>query len=420
MAERRTIGQILMGFGRITEEDVARALQYQQQNGGYFGEALLALEMVTQEELEWSLASQFDLPYVFPDADSIDLDAASLVTPEWALANLTLPIMKTPTSATVIVDSPIKTGAVDELQRRSGLRIELALASAGKIRELIRQVYARIGAADEEADSPAPIDLADFVALALENGSSRFGVSVRGLRATGWYEDRGATRRRTLTSTWQEEIDRIVSPAPSEQTIGTDRAAWSGMVASRGLNYAIEASFMNSPTGKEYLFTRVEEWAKIHERFPPPSSNVLSEVKLLVRSGSARFALTTSPADEAREVLPFLPHLFFDSSWRSVHLVSEEQQLEDIFLATIPKEAKGRREALAALKPFRFDAVTAGLDGPLGDWIEEVLGVGRVTFIPCSSDADRKVAEKAGVQWELQARRGEGGKLDWSLLPLRF
>jgi len=39
MAERRTIGQILMGFGRINEEDVGRALEHQRENGGYFGEA---------------------------------------------------------------------------------------------------------------------------------------------------------------------------------------------------------------------------------------------------------------------------------------------------------------------------------------------------------------------------------------------
>lgn len=34
MAERRTIGQILMGFGRISEEDVEKALEHQQEAGG--------------------------------------------------------------------------------------------------------------------------------------------------------------------------------------------------------------------------------------------------------------------------------------------------------------------------------------------------------------------------------------------------
>lgn len=80
MAERRTIGQILMGFGRISEEDVEKALEHQEEAGGYFGEALLAMGFVSQDELEWALASQFDLPYIFPEADSIDPEAAALVS----------------------------------------------------------------------------------------------------------------------------------------------------------------------------------------------------------------------------------------------------------------------------------------------------------------------------------------------------
>jgi len=52
MSERRTIGQILMSFGRISEADAARALEYQRDHGGYFGEALLGLGLVSQEELE--------------------------------------------------------------------------------------------------------------------------------------------------------------------------------------------------------------------------------------------------------------------------------------------------------------------------------------------------------------------------------
>ena len=72
MGERRTLGDILVSLGRVTEDDVATALAFQREHGGYFGEALLACGLLTRDELEWGLASQFDLPYVFPDADAID------------------------------------------------------------------------------------------------------------------------------------------------------------------------------------------------------------------------------------------------------------------------------------------------------------------------------------------------------------
>ena len=152
MTERGTIGSILMSAGRISEEEVARALAYQRDHGGYFGEALIACGLVSEAELEWGLASQADLPFVFPDAASVDYRAASMVSPEWALANLTLPILRTDEKLTVIVESPIKTKAVDELRARTDLEIDLALASPSKIRELIREIYARASAADESGN----------------------------------------------------------------------------------------------------------------------------------------------------------------------------------------------------------------------------------------------------------------------------
>ena len=52
MTERGSIGSILMSAGRITEEDVARALAYQRDHGGFFGEALIACDLVSEGELE--------------------------------------------------------------------------------------------------------------------------------------------------------------------------------------------------------------------------------------------------------------------------------------------------------------------------------------------------------------------------------
>ena len=70
---QRTIGEILKGLGRINEEDIETALEYQREHGGFFGAALVASGIVSEEEIEFGLASQFDLPYVFPDAEAVDL-----------------------------------------------------------------------------------------------------------------------------------------------------------------------------------------------------------------------------------------------------------------------------------------------------------------------------------------------------------
>ncbi|HUP53258.1 MAG TPA: hypothetical protein VM198_12325, partial [Longimicrobiales bacterium] len=237
------IGDILMDSGRISKEDVATALEYQREHGGFFGEAMVACGLLSEGEVEWGLASQYDLPYVFPEAEAVAYEAASLVSPEWALANLTLPIMKTDESLTVILDSPLKTKPVEELRARTQLRIELALASPSRIRELIREVYARGSAADERVTGSA-VELSRSLDRVLEVAAARFGVSARGRRAWVWWDDAGTIRRRPLVGDWFAELEQVLDPSPERATNGQRRAEWSAQLSRAGIVTAVDVRFL--------------------------------------------------------------------------------------------------------------------------------------------------------------------------------
>ena len=75
---RRPLGAMLLESGRITEDDVERVLAYQRAHGGFFGQALVALGILTREETDWALANHFDLPFIFPNAEAVDPDVAHL------------------------------------------------------------------------------------------------------------------------------------------------------------------------------------------------------------------------------------------------------------------------------------------------------------------------------------------------------
>lgn len=418
MAERRTIGQILMSFGRIDEEDVARALEYQRDHGGYFGEALLAMGFVSQEELEWGLASQFDLPYVFPEADTIDPEAAALVSPEWALAHLTLPIMKTHDTLTVVVDSPIKTEAVDQLAARTDHKIELALASAGKIRELIRQVYARAAAA-ETGEKPTPVSMQTAFSLVLEAGSNRFGISTRGHRSWFWYDDGGTIRRRPLEGVWTEELDQLVSPEPSQQIGSRARVTFNAHVNRDGMVTPMEVRYLSDESGHEYLFRPVHEKNILQARFPPPAPGILSEIRMLARSGSARFVVTTDPQKLGHEILPHLPTLLLDPSWRAIYIHAADQEAaEESFSLIMPNDPEEWASELETLRAFHFDVVTVDLTGNAEEWTASALDVAAVAFLLWHEQDDRRAAYDAGIRWELRIEEDEGDRLEWTLEPL--
>ena len=419
MAERRTIGQILLSFGRISAAEAERALEYQRDHGGYFGEALLALGVLSQDELEWGLASQFDLPYVFPDADSVDPEAVALVSPEWALAHLILPIMRTADTLTVIVDSPLKTDAVDELAARTDLKIQLALAGSGKIRELIRQVFARATARDE-GERPEPVILADAITLALNAAAARFGISTRKARSWFWYDDAGTIRRRPLEGVWGPDLDRLMEPAASAEIKGKERARWTGRMARNGIVTPTEVRYLADETGAELLFRPVQEKSVLHERFPPPPPGILSEIRLLSRSGSARFIVTANPEALGHDALPHLPYLLLDPSWRSIYVNADEQKAAgEAFSIQMPKDPEKWAAELETLRAFHFDVVTVDLTGNAENWASSARDVASVAFLLWPNGADRRPIWEAGIRWELHLEM-DGARLNWTLEPLHF
>lgn len=418
MSERRTIGQILMNLGRISEDDVGRALEHQRDHGGYFGEALLACGIVTQEELDWGLASQFDLPYVFPDADSIDMEAASLVSPEWALAHLTLPIMKSGDTLTVVVESPIRTSAVDELQSRTDLEIELALASAANIREVIRQVYAR-GTAAEEGVRPSPVRLTEALELVTEAGSARFGISTRGRRSWVWWDESGTIHRRPLDGLWEVELEQLMDPPPSGQVGDVLQARWEASLDREGIVTAVDVRYLGDESGHEYLFRPIQEKSVLQERFPPPAQGILAEIRMLARSGSARFVVTVDPEELGHEILPHLPALLLDASWRSIYINAQDQAAADeAFSLQMPTEPDQWATELDTLRAFHFDVVTVDLTGNQADWASSALDVASVAFLLWPAADDRRPAYDAGIRWEMHIAAAEGNRLEWSLEPL--
>lgn len=407
-----------MSVGRISEEDVATALAYQRDHGGYFGEALIKCGLLKESELEWGLASQFDLPYVFPQADSVDYEAAALVSPEWALAHLTLPIMKTSDVLTVVVESPIKTKAVDDLRSRTDLRIELALASPTRIRELIREVYAR-GAAADEGEYRAPLELSDAWDEVLHAAAPRFGISSRSGRATVWWDDGGTIRRRRLSGDWAGALEQTLDPGPASEVEGSPRATWTATLARAGTMTPVDVRYLSDESGMEYLFHPLEETSGLQDRFPPPSPGVLSEIRLLARTGKARFVVTTSPAPLGHRILPHLPDLLLDRTWRSIYInAADRPEADEAFSHRLSDDPEAWPTELETLRAFHFDAVAVDLHGGRSDWPASALDVASVAFLLWDADADFGPAFEAGIRWHLRIDQTDGDDLEWTLASL--
>jgi chain length determinant protein tyrosine kinase EpsG len=64
----RTLGAMLVDAGLLAESDAERVLAYQREHGIRFGEAAIRLGLVSENDVQFALARQFDYAYIPPDS----------------------------------------------------------------------------------------------------------------------------------------------------------------------------------------------------------------------------------------------------------------------------------------------------------------------------------------------------------------
>ena len=77
----RSIGAILVANGRLRSEDANRIALRQLKNKQQFGAAAVDLNLVTQEDLAFALAQQFDYPYLSPQDTSLSAELVAAYKP---------------------------------------------------------------------------------------------------------------------------------------------------------------------------------------------------------------------------------------------------------------------------------------------------------------------------------------------------
>ena len=77
----RSIGAILIDTGRLSTEGAERILRLQKEQGKRFGDAAIELGLLTEDDISFALASQFDYPYLPAGDNSLSHDLVAAYKP---------------------------------------------------------------------------------------------------------------------------------------------------------------------------------------------------------------------------------------------------------------------------------------------------------------------------------------------------
>lgn len=143
--KKGTLGEILSASRIITAEDVEAALIEQKMSGERFGEALITLGIVAQEDIDWAISNQLDLPYVRLKSESIDADAVRLVTAQLARKYNFIPMIRAGNELFVAISDPLNRPAIDAIEQATGCVVNVSVALIREIREMIDIFYGNAG-----------------------------------------------------------------------------------------------------------------------------------------------------------------------------------------------------------------------------------------------------------------------------------
>lgn len=146
--KRPRLGEILLRSGAITREMLEAALERHNRSGVHLGEALVELNFLTEEGMRQTLCTQLNVPFVNVADTRIDRNLAKLINKSFARRHHIVPIARIGNTLTLAMDDPTETDLIRELERITGLSINVVTSTRSSIQKAFSRVYEKVPSID--------------------------------------------------------------------------------------------------------------------------------------------------------------------------------------------------------------------------------------------------------------------------------
>ena len=166
--KRKKLGEILIDWKVIKESALPDALQYGMDHGKRVGEALVELELCSEDDVAKALATQYGLEYIDLDKRAVNREALTLMPGKLIEDLQILPVGEEDNRLKIIITDPLDLESLDLLRFRLNRELSPALAPAGQVKRFIDKFVNQEGDVLSQTmasiDQEAPEDDADPLA----------------------------------------------------------------------------------------------------------------------------------------------------------------------------------------------------------------------------------------------------------------
>lgn len=175
MAERKRLGDILKEAGLVSEDQIKETLNIKKVDQK-LGDALLERGLITEQQLIEVLEFQLGFPHVSLYQYPIDTTLLNILTKEFALRNIVMPLNKEEDTLTLAMNDPMDYYTIDDLQIATGFQINPVISTKDEILQAIHKHY---NVKDSENYTLSEEDSDDAPAIKLMNQILQTGVQMK-------------------------------------------------------------------------------------------------------------------------------------------------------------------------------------------------------------------------------------------------
>ncbi|HEX8521871.1 MAG TPA: ATPase, T2SS/T4P/T4SS family [Tepidisphaeraceae bacterium] len=141
---RKSVDQLLLERGQISEEQLTQAKSVQAQTPGKsLAQVLLTMNAASEAQILSALAQTLDLPFETPEKQHIDADAFGSLAPDYIRKQLVMPIRFDGQHLVVAMTDPANVFLVDEVKRKTGKDIRVVVTTAADINRTVEAMTAQ-------------------------------------------------------------------------------------------------------------------------------------------------------------------------------------------------------------------------------------------------------------------------------------
>jgi len=135
------LGEMLIYYKVITQAQLEEGLEIKKNTEKRIGEILINLGRVTQDEINWILGRQLNLPYVQINVDNIDIQLSKNISENALKKFKAIPLMELNDKLVVAMADPTDEEAIEMLKEVTKRKLKLVLASFENIDETINRIF---------------------------------------------------------------------------------------------------------------------------------------------------------------------------------------------------------------------------------------------------------------------------------------